>query len=326
MSLSVLLVLICSAPSAPTSATTATKAEVEAARAVVAKSLPFVVERGTWWIEKKKCVSCHRVGMMVWALNDAAERGFEVDEKKLQGWIDWSYDSGFDETEYKTKGAEAAKNADGLSQLLLGTTSERLDVARRKKLAELIAAVRKPDGSWTPEGQLPGQKRPLPETTAVSTMWQTLALSSEDKAVYRPASAKVTEPAAAEKVAEPKSTEWWVLRSVLSRNRGDQREADRAQAELLKLQHDDGGWGWLTDGESDAIATGMALYALADADFDSKQPSIRRAWKFLAQSQKPDGGWDVKGTKKAKMNGVEETSRYWGATWAVIGIVRTLPE
>ena len=130
----------------------------------------------------------------------------------------------------------------------------------------------------------------------------------------------------AEEVDAAVSTEWWVVRLVLSHRRGDATETNRARGELLQQQREDGGWGWLREDESDALATGMALYALGDSGLDGRDSAIARAWKFLAEAQRPDGGWDVRGTKKAKQKNVEETASYWGATWAVIGIVQTLPD
>ena len=33
----------------------------EEIRAAVQKSLPYIAERGQWWMDTKKCVSCHRI-------------------------------------------------------------------------------------------------------------------------------------------------------------------------------------------------------------------------------------------------------------------------
>src|SRR5947208_17168533 len=59
------------------------------------------------------------------------------------------------------------------------------------------------------------------------------------------------------------STEWWAARLLLERGSGNADQADRIRDELIKRQHDDGGWGWLSADESDAFGTGTALYALA---------------------------------------------------------------
>ena len=86
-------------------------------------------------------------------------------------------------------------------------------------------------------------------------------------------------------------------------------------------KRDDGGWEWILNQESDALATGMVLYALNQSGMDPKQERILKAVEFLTSSQNDDGSWDVKGTKNAKKDRVEKPSTYWGTTWAVITLL-----
>ncbi len=141
-----------------------------AVRATIEKSIPGFQDRVVWWIEKKKCGSCHRTGMMVWSLSGARRRGFAVSDQ-LDEWISWSI-------------AETFKN-------------------------------------------------------------------------YRP---------------------------------------------------------------------GMVLLPLARAGLDASDDSISAGRTFLVTTQKPDGTWAVRGTKANRKNQVQQPSVYWGATWAVIGLLCTLPD
>ena len=111
----------------------------------------------------------------------------------------------------------------------------------------------------------------------------------------------------------------------MERAGGNAAEADRLRSELLARQRDDGGWGWLCADESDAFGTGVALYALARDGFAIDNSAIARGRAFLLESQKADGSWPVKGTKKAKAKQIEPTATYWGTCWAVIGLAETLP-
>jgi hypothetical protein len=54
-------------------------------------------------------------------------------------------------------------------------------------------------------------------------------------------------------------------------------------------------------------------------------PAIARGRRFLVESQRADGSWAVRGTKKDKAKKVEPTATYWGTCWAVIGLAETLP-
>ncbi len=76
---------------------------------------------------------------------------------------------------------------------------------------------------------------------------------------------------------------------------------------------------------SDALGTGLALYALESirAQLDPERLALAR--KFLISSQQKDGSWSVKGTKKKKRHKIEETSTYWGTAWAVIALASGLP-
>ncbi|MDB4621780.1 hypothetical protein OAG82_02865 [Rubripirellula sp.] len=83
------------------------------------------------------------------------------------------------------------------------------------------------------------------------------------------------------------------------------------------------GWGWLTTESSDALATGMAIYALSRHSNDNRERSILKAVTFLTESQTSDGSWQVPGTKKTARNKPTPTSNYWGTAWAVIGLLES---
>ena len=304
-----------------------------AVRQTVLKSLPYIERQGLYWIEKKKCVSCHRVSFMTWSLSAAARRGFDVDLARVNEWIDWSIEQGIPKPEGDKPAA--TKNADGLSQQLISrdeypSVEHRAEVWRR--YVDLILAEQRADGSWKPAGQLPGQKRKLDETTDVSAVWHSLALTRElasENDSARKEKLLSTIDAATKSFSarkEAASTEWYVVRLLLAVATDDESAVDATTKELLALQKSDGSWGWLKSDPGDALATGMALYALekSTAASTSTDAAVRSAIKFLVETQRDDGSWAVKGTKEKKAS-IEETAVYWGTTWAAIGLLETLP-
>jgi len=305
-----------------------------AVRQTIKKSLPFIEEKGLYWIEKKKCVTCHRVSFMTWSLSSAARRGFDVDLARVNEWIDWSIEKGIP----KPDGDKpiATKNADGLSQQLLARVEYPSDETRNEawgKYVDLVTAAQSADGSWKPAGQLPGQKRKIEETTDVSAVWHTLALTGElatEADSTRQETLQTSIDAATEKFStrkEAASTEWYVVRLLLALETGDDPATAAATKDLLSIQKSEGSWGWLKSDPGDALATGMALYALVkstEATPQSEQ-AIQSAIKFLVETQRDDGSWAVKGTKEKKKTKVEETAVYWGTTWAAIALLETLP-
>jgi hypothetical protein len=324
-------------------------------RAAIERSLPFVQAEGERWIAEKKCVTCHQVPFMVWALNAAADRGIELNRQKRNECGSWAIDwknmatkEDLDQGEQYT----LARHTDPVAQLLLArsqihrsTDQSTLTLALSQReregasavsqgereqamwpvlFAERLAAGQQDDGSWKAGGQLPSQKRPERETQEVSTMWSLVALQSYSA----PADAVAAKFSKAREwlgsTTEAQSTEWWAVRLLLERGSGNEVEANRLRDELVRRQHDDGGFGWLCADESDAFGTGVAIYALARDGAKANASVVTRARQFLVQTQQADGSWAVKGTKKAKAKQIEPTATYWGTCWAVIGLAETL--
>src|SRR3954463_6021752 len=97
-----------------------------AVRAAIERSLPFVQSEGERWIAEKKCVTCHQVPFMVWALNAAAGRGIELDASKRKECGSWAVEwKNMATKEDLEKGEQhtLARHTDPVAQLLLGRDS-----------------------------------------------------------------------------------------------------------------------------------------------------------------------------------------------------------
>jgi squalene-hopene/tetraprenyl-beta-curcumene cyclase len=295
---------------------------VEQVRQAVQRSIPFIQDKGQWWIEKKKCVSCHRVGNMVWSLRAARDRGFKV-SRRLDEWSEWGIKSSLSPNgQGKVTGRG---NKEGVAQLLFARREDRDNTDDDSaKLLGILAEDLQADGSWKPGGQLPSQKRDLQETTDVTTMWLALALADAAAGSH---SALVDQAVQHIRSSPPgKSTEWFVVRLLLASRLGEETTKAELIQRLKQQQRPDGGWGWLVGDASDALGTGMSVYALLQTGLEPEDAVIRRAQQFLIDSQRDDGSWPVHGTKAKKKHRVEETAVYWGATWAVLGLVESLPQ
>lgn len=276
-------------------------------RGVIELAIPFIEKNGSKWIREKKCVSCHQVNSMLWSLSLAKEKGFAVSDN-LENWVNWSVG---DSLRKNDKGKVVGHlNKEGVSQLLYGV--KELSDRNRTNLIELLNHAQQPDGTWDPGGQLPNQKRPSSETSLVSTMWISLSASQKAMTKAKPVIKK-------RKIGE--STEWYALRLLLSGKMDDSPEEIEFHAQaLLDKQQQDGGWGWLTHEESDALGTGMALFALNSTVSDDDSRSLELAKNYLINTQQNNGSWVVKGTKKKKRHVTQETSTFWGTAWAVIAL------
>jgi hypothetical protein len=291
------------------------------ARQAAERAIPYIEKSGVAWINDRKCLTCHYVAFMVWSFRDAGERGFSVDKNRLAEWTGWSLNHAL------------GQGIEGPAQMLLAR--DRADKSEPtmkliESLCDEIVKKQEQDGFWKPGGQLPAQKRPLTETTQVSTMWSVLALDSvvaenqratesRDKAL---AWLKKTPPDAD---GPATSSEWYAARLLIEKKFGEPQTVDSLREQILSAQQSDGGWGWLWADKSDAFGTGLSLYALSQVGVPSSHPAIEGAWRFLIETQTEDGSWTVHGTKTATKDKPHPFSSFWGSTWALLGLSHSLP-
>lgn len=297
----------------------ATSAGADEALEIVKRSLPFIKEKGLAWIEVRQCASCHQIPSMLWSLNSAAIAGLDPERKETTEWTPWAADWRHWNQTGDKEGVDkvSAGNIDTMAFLLLGRDAGTSPPpAWTGEFRAQILKNQQADGSWKAGGQLPLGKRPARETVEVTTMWTLLALESY-AGENVPAEALKRADEYISKAQSGQSTEWHVVRLLLKPGAAALREA------LIKLQHEDGGWGWLAKEPSDAFGTGLALYALAKSGLAGDHDVRKRAVAFLKNTQTPDGSWPVPSTRARDKNKTNKTATYWGTAWAVIGLLET---
>lgn len=114
----------------------------------------------------------------------------------------------------------------------------------------------------------------------------------------------------------------------------DQSAVNTATQQLLAQQRDDGGWAQLPELDSDAYATGTALYSLRYAGvLNTGDSAWSRAVQFLLKSQQSDGSWFVRSRSKPFQQYFEtgfphRADQYISTTatsWATIALLQSLP-
>lgn len=80
----------------------------------------------------------------------------------------------------------------------------------------------------------------------------------------------------------------------LAWSNADQKTIATAVKDLRALQNRNGGWSQLATMETDAYATGMALYALSVAGVPAKDAAYQAGLNYLLSTQATDGTWHVK--------------------------------
>jgi squalene-hopene/tetraprenyl-beta-curcumene cyclase len=223
-------------------------------------------------------------------------------------------------------------DAETAAQLLLsrGARPEGSIAAAAVELTGILVQAQRDDGSWKAGGQSYDQRRPNAETEAVTTLWAVLALASLEKPGDDASKARDKALGFLKNVKPGESNESLLLLMLVEKQCGKAERATELQAELLKRQNADGGWAWRNGEASDAVGTGQALFALGTIAGGTADAQVRQGWRFLLAAQQKDGSWQVpyqgfSSKKKPNPSTLTPVYRYWGTTWATIGLAHTLP-
>lgn len=291
-------------------------------RAAITKSLGYLAKGGDEWVEERSCNSCHHMPQLLWNHREAGRRGFPIDAKKLEEWLTWS-----------------EHNGTNISAGLEMTAFMKLAMPEHPapELTKLIVKGQLPDGSWKPAGQFTAQRHGAPEVIENSTRIFLLALAADanDKSTLDESLIKAMALIGKDDPAQ--SIETLVYRLLFAKRFVKPEAIARLRTEIMKLQHADGGWGWvITEPQSDSIATGLALYALQQSPDPSANDAIIHAERWLINTQQEDGGWPVditrisKGDRSApaKAKSLKDATMiysYWGTGWSTLGLLQALP-
>ena len=312
----------------------------EQVRAAVDRGLPFLMAGGEAWREGKAgggqngriCATCHQIPFTIWSHNEAKAKGIKFDDKKLDDLTAWTLDWCAEQKHPKTQ-SHTGGFLSTMQQLIMGRSAAAPDkkaLETYELFGKVIGTMQKPEGSWKEGNQIKG-KGSEREADEVDTMWIILGLASLEKLgdlnkETAKASAKDRERGIAFlKESKPGTrTDWLALRLLVEREYGDTKQAEDWQKQLLARQNADGGWPLAKGDASHPLVTGQALYALSIAGLTGDSPAVRKAQKYLVETQQKDGSW-----KAISRNDPEKTNVvtiHWGTGWATIGLIRTLPK
>jgi hypothetical protein len=272
---------------------------------------------------------------MIWALNEARTQGYAVNEEALRDVTAWTV-APDDPAKVVPKNAAASEEKLVHQHALLlvlglqaaGDADAAVNDARARLLA-LLKDDQHDDGSWTLKI---GGRPPLVGTKELMTPLMLLALtpgapksSGDDSfATTREKGLKWLEQAPPDE-----NLQLTALRLILvSRLARSEEERLPLRSKLLARQNADGGWSQTPEMSSDAYATGQTLYALLAGGLERQSPAVVRAQSYLAKSQAEDGSWVMTSrpaTPDAKPAGDLRPITYAGASWAVLGLVRSAP-
>jgi ankyrin repeat protein len=286
-------------------------------------------------VSKQDCASCHQQYLPMAAVGHARNRSVRFDQEAAREQID-SLDkltSTFFKHEYIVQTLFHPEPAHSLGYHLFGFVAEGVPPsARTDGMVHHLVTVQASDGRWFNN---------LPRPPIASGDVSATALAIHAIKHYGWPGRKEEFAASVERgrrwlwkvKAETNEEAVFQLLGLHWAGEPPEQLAGLAQA-LLRLQRSDGGWAQLPTLETDAYATGEALYALAQAaGVPATDPAWQRGLRFLLGRQEDDGTWHVVRRAFPLQPTMESGFPYhrdsWisaaATSWAVLALTRALP-
>lgn len=302
----------------------------------VKAGLAYLDEYGANWMESRKCASCHHLAQTVWVLSEAKAAGYKVDEKFLgdvAAFISAADNRAKLFPEPVDKKPETQQLSGGAVYALFALaafdkpTKDTRDLQARA-LKHILDRQEK-DGSWPSMVASP----PVFDEKAGASALIALAVAATTVDGKETAAAKEAWTKCSKWLSEQKGDaaelQFHVLRLWLQVKGGDAAGAKASVERVLALQNKDGGWSQKKEAESDAWATGQALYVLSVAGQKPDAEAIEKARAFLLKTQLADGSWLMKSRPRANApKGAKnlEPITYASTSWALLGLIRSSPK
>src|SRR5262249_55930969 len=308
-----------------------TEKALAALQATAAKSREAFVRH----VSKQDCASCHQQYLPMAAVGHARNRSVHFDQEAAREQIDalGKLTLLFFEHEFITQALLHAEPAHHFGYHLFGYVAEGVPPsALTDGMVHHLVTVQASDGRWC---------NILPRPPISSGDVSATALAIQAIKHYGWPGRKEEFAASVERgrrwlwqvKAETNEEAVFQLLGLHWAGEPAKKLADLAMA-LRQRQRNDGGWAQLPMLESDAYATGEALYTLAQtAKVPVADPTWQRGLRFLLERQQDDGTWPV--PRRASPSHPPMTSAFppprdsWisaaATSWAVLAMTRALP-
>jgi hypothetical protein len=276
-----------------------------ALRTAVEKGLDLLVKTSPTFIQKGGCNSCHNQALPAAAQAFAQSRGLAAGDRiaQLPGEVSEATTERY--AEYSVGGGAGVTfiGFDFFAQSLARIPAD----ARMRAEIHFVKNQQQPEGYWRGAGALIGGTQPGGSRPASARPPLTYDDFTPTAYMIRALNAYAPAQEAADTKARIGRARAWLLATTAERTQerafrlvglkwsnADRRAIDAESAALVAMQRADGGWAQLPTLESDAYATGIALFALSEAGVPVKQPVYQAGLKYLLTTQASDGTWHVK--------------------------------
>ncbi len=274
----------------------------EQVRGAISRAIPMLEAGSIGSANKRQCFTCHSQAIPVFALVEAQQQGFVVDEENIKRQLKHTHD-------HLKRGLENYRQGKGQGGdvLTAGYALWTLDVGNwpRDEVTDAVShyllEVQSDLKHWRHRGSRPPSSGSDFTATYVALRGLQHFGSDEEQSKEIDRRKSVTEWLIKQ---SPVETEDCVFRlnalvEYVEYSDAIQEVIEQAIADLIRKQRDDGGWGQMDEMTSDAYATGTAIAALSlyhhvsDIAVAANNASIRKGIAYLLSTQQDDGTWHV---------------------------------
>lgn len=312
-------------------------------RAAIEGGLEEVRRGAANYVKNRDCFSCHHQALPLVTMARARRAGLDgtaglpVSGPAIDAQVEFTlawYRPKRDQLK-QGRGAPSGAIEAGYAAWALAETVEADDPNNVQEvldsLRDFLLVRQEESGRWTAV-----HRRPPMETAGLTgTATALVALARPDGESHGTLEWLVVRQGAAWlRRAEPESTEdaamqmWGLFYAGL-----DDDELVPYRDRLLALQRSDGGWGQLPESQSDAYATGQALFLLAECGLPTDSDAYARGVAFLLRDQQQDGSWYV-ATRSRPLRvffdngdpgGKSQFISFAATNWATLALLQALP-
>jgi hypothetical protein len=245
----------------------------------------------------RDCFSCHHHTLPLLAMREMGSAAITYDKERFAAGAEFTrlnFSRRIDKLrEGRGIGGQAATVSYGLWTLdIAGVKPDDTTAA----MVEFLLKTQRDDGRWAPPSNRPPLEESHITTTALAAYYMPRLCADEqrdavEKSVLR--ARKWLADAPAESHEDHVFRLWALLQMEDASDAAIAKTIAEYRDELLAAQRDDGGWSQLSKMESDAYATGQAIYVLRRAGVPINSIFIKRGVEFLLRTQHDDGSWLV---------------------------------
>lgn len=266
-------------------------------RNAIERGLAVVQQGARAYPSHQSCFSCHHQTLPVLAMTVARDAGLKIDTSLLEEQRKFTRAS-FQERQARLAkgehiGGRAATVSYGLWTLqLVNDPPDELGAA----MTAYLLSVQQPDGRWKP----PSNRPPLEVSSVSCTVLSAIGIrrfaANEQRDQVEQAVARSKTWLEAAKLSDQEDLNFALWGAHLLG--GTSLQVDELRDRVLAARHADGGWSQMPTMNSDAYATGQALFILAETGLSPGEAAFREGVSFLLETQEDDGSWHVKTRSK----------------------------